>query len=86
MGSQPHLLKPALLELKFEFVNMLFTPKISKFQKLQKNKVKRFSNKNLVLAFGAFGLKAMNSGVLTAKQLEMLSNYLSKTIKKLGQY
>jgi large subunit ribosomal protein L16 len=65
---------------------MLFVPKITKFQKLQKKKIKNLSTKNTNLSFGSFGLKVKQNCFLTAKQLDMLKFYLAKGTKKIGRY
>jgi len=65
---------------------MLFIPKTSRFQKLQKNKIKNSPSKNLNLVFGTFGLKIMENCCLTSKQLEMVNFHLAKGTKKLGRH
>jgi ribosomal protein L16/L10AE len=63
-----------------------FIPKISKFPKFQKKKIKNLPSKNTGLAFGSFGLKVQKNCLLTSKQLEMLGMSLSKGLKRVGRY
>jgi ribosomal protein L16/L10AE len=65
---------------------MLFTPKNTKYQKLQKKKIKSLPTKNTNLVFGFFGLKVKQNCFLTAKQLETLKQNLAKATKKVGRY
>jgi large subunit ribosomal protein L16 len=66
---------------------MSFIPKKStKFQKLQKKKIKNLPTKNISLTFGVFGLKVSQNCFLTAKQLDTLKLHLSKGTKKVGRY
>jgi ribosomal protein L16/L10AE len=64
----------------------MYIPKRTKFQKIQKRKIKSLTSRNLNLIFGLFGLKLKQNCYLTAKQLETLDLNLSKGTKKVGRY
>lgn len=62
---------------------MAIIPKIFKFKKYFKGKI-RTTKKNKVLVFGNYGLKAVESGRLTPKQLETVRRTIKKVIKPVG--
>jgi len=49
---------------------MLLQPKKLKFKKFQKGKLKKYNYKQNKLTFGTIGLKAVESGFISAKQIE----------------
>lgn len=51
---------------------------------IQKGRLQRYSNK-LKLNFGTFGLKALESGYLTSKQLESARQTLLRQMRKKGK-
>ena len=67
---------------------MLFTPKKWKFRKLQKGKklntINKLNTLNTLL-FGKLGLKAIQCGRLTSKQLSAMRQTINKIIKKKGK-
>ena len=63
---------------------MLLQPKKVKYQKVQKGKLKKFKFKSK-LHFGNFGLKALESGIVTAKHLHAANQAISRKIKKNGK-
>ena len=63
---------------------MLLQPKKIKYQKVRKGKLNRFKLKSK-LDFGNFGLKALESGVVTAKHLNAASQAINRKIKKNGK-
>lgn len=65
---------------------MLFIPKSTSFSKFQKKRVKNSPASGLHLAYGLFGLKVKQNGLLTSKQLGMLRFHLSRGTKKIGRY
>ena len=67
---------------------MLFVPKKSKFKKYQKGK--SFKRINKVCSFiclkkGSVGLKSLDFGRLTSKQIESSKQAITKVIKKTGK-
>ena len=63
---------------------MLLQPKKVKYKKVKKGKLSKFCYKN-VLHFGTIGLKATESGIITARQLESARQAISRKIKKKGK-
>jgi large subunit ribosomal protein L16 len=68
---------------------MLSFPRRSKFKKQQKgksfNRINSTSTDLYSLKFGSVGLKALNSGRLSSKQIESVRQAISKVIKKQGR-
>jgi|TARA_B100000161_G_C33503391_1_gene392818 large subunit ribosomal protein L16 len=68
---------------------MLLSPRNFKYRKQQKGKsinrisVKSKNTKNLI--FGEIGLKSIESGRLTAKQMQSVRQVINKKIKKIGR-
>lgn len=61
-------------------------PKRLKYNKVQKGRVKGIEVKVNKLAYGTFGLQALESTRLTAKQIEAGRKVIQKKIKKIGKY
>jgi large subunit ribosomal protein L16 len=49
---------------------MFTKPKQTKYKKIKKGKLLKFKFKSNKLIFGTFGLKAVESGCINAKQIE----------------
>jgi len=68
---------------------MLLSPRKSKYRKRQKgksfNSVWSSNSSGLGLQFGVVGLKSLESGRLTAKQIQSVYNAINKKIKKVGR-
>jgi large subunit ribosomal protein L16 len=63
---------------------MLLQPKKLKFKKTRKGKLKKFKhNKNLV--YGNIGLKSLESGYITSKQIEASRQSINRKIKRSGK-
>lgn len=62
---------------------MLLQPKKFKYKKLRKGKLKKFIY-NSKLDFGFIGLKSVESGLITSKQIESARQAISRKIKKKG--
>lgn len=63
---------------------MLLQPKRIKYKKIKKGKLARFSYKNN-LDFGTIGLKSLESGFISARQLEAARQAIVRKIKKKGK-
>lgn len=63
---------------------MLLQPRKTKYQKVRKGKLNRFKFKSK-LDFGNFGLKALESGIVTAKHLHAANQAITRKIKKTGK-
>lgn len=68
---------------------MLLSPRRFKYRKQQKgrsvNRVSVNSKENNNLLFGSIGLKSLESGRLTAKQIQSVKQVINKKIKKIGR-
>lgn len=63
---------------------MFLQPKRVKYKKIKKGKLVKFSYKNN-LNFGTIGLKALESGFISARQLESARQAMVRKIKKKGK-
>lgn len=64
---------------------MFLKPKKIKYKKIKKGKLSKYSFKFSYLKFGTFGLKALESGILTAKQIEIARQSIVRKIKRKGK-
>lgn len=64
---------------------MFLEPKKPKHKKLHKGKLRQLEFKANKLQFGNVGLKAVNSGIITARQIEATRQAISRKIKKKGK-
>jgi large subunit ribosomal protein L16 len=64
---------------------MLLQPKKSKHKKVQKGKLPRLEFKANKLKFGTIGLKAAESGTISAKQIEAARQAIARKIKRKGK-
>ena len=69
------LLAEAVLFAKFAAADvflssLMLQPKRVKYRKCQKGRIGKIAQRGYTLAFGSFGLKALEGGMLTARQLE----------------
>lgn len=63
----------------------MLQPKRTKFRKSQKGRVKGMATRGHTIAFGSFGLKAAEMGLLTARQLEAARIAVTRAMKREGQ-
>lgn len=64
---------------------MLLQPKKIKYKKVKKGKLKKYKYKTTVLRFGVIGLKSLESGILTSKNIEAARQAINRKIKKKGK-
>ena len=64
---------------------MFLQPKRSKYKKLKKNKLPKLDFKKNKLKFGNIGLKTLESGFITAKQIESARQTINKKVNKKGK-
>ena len=64
---------------------MLLIPKRSKYKKIKKGKLTRFDFKSNRLIFGTIGLKAQESGVISARQLEAARQAIVRKTNRKGK-
>lgn len=64
---------------------MLLQPKKTKFKKVQKGKISKLNFKSNKLNFGLIGLKSVESGTVSAKQIEASRQAIMRKIKRSGK-
>lgn len=63
----------------------MLQPKKSKFRKQQKGRVKGLAYRGSQVAFGSFGLKSLEMGLLSSRQIEAARVALTRFMKREGQ-
>ena len=63
----------------------MLQPKRTKYRKSQKGRVKGMATRGHSIAFGSFGLKALEPGQLKARQLEAARVAVTRAMKREGQ-
>jgi large subunit ribosomal protein L16 len=63
----------------------MLQPKRTKYRKSQKGRVKGMATRGHSIAFGSFGLKSLEAGQLTARQLEAARVAVTRAMKREGQ-
>ncbi len=63
----------------------MLQPKKTKHRRQQKGKMKGNATRGVQLAFGSFGLKAMQSAWITQKQIEAARQAMTRYMKREGQ-
>ncbi|MEO9483524.1 MAG: 50S ribosomal protein L16 [Ekhidna sp.] len=63
----------------------MLQPKRTKFRKMQKGRVKGLAQRGHRLAFGTFGIKAMEPGWITGRQIEAARIAMTRAMKREGQ-
>ena len=64
---------------------MFLKPKQTKYKKIKKGKLSKFEFKSNKLKFGAIGLKAAESGTITARQIEAARQAIVRKVKRKGK-
>lgn len=63
----------------------MLQPKKTKFRKQQKGRLKGNTKRGAEIAFGSFGIKAMETAFITARQLEAARQAVTRYMKREGQ-
>ena len=63
----------------------MLQPKKTKYRKQQKGKMKGNAQRGHVLAFGSFGIKAMEKAWITGRQIEAARQAVTRHMKREGQ-
>ena len=63
----------------------MLSPKKVKRRKVQKGRMKGMSNRSNFVAYGTYGLKALESGWITSRQTESTRVSISRRVRKLGK-
>ena len=64
---------------------MFLQPKKTKYKKIRKGKLSKFEYKSNSLKFGTIGLKAAESGTITARQIEAARQAIVRKTKRKGK-
>ena len=64
---------------------MILSPKRSKFKKVKKGKLTKFEFKSNNLKFGTVGLKAQESGIISARQIESARQAIVRKVSRKGK-
>lgn len=60
-------------------------PNKTKFKKCRKNNIKNLAQRTSKLRYGSFGIKALNSARISAKQIETIRQTIIRGIKPKGK-
>ena len=63
----------------------MLSPKKVKWRKPQKGKMRGMSNSGDYVSFGTFGLKALEAGWITSRQIEAARITISRKVRKVGR-
>lgn len=63
----------------------MLQPKRTKFRKMQKGRVKGIAQRGHSISFGSFGLKALEPGWITSRQIEAARVAVTRAMKREGQ-
>ena len=63
----------------------MLSPKKIKWRKPQKGNMRGMSNSGDYVAFGSYGLKALEPGWITSRQIESARIIISRKIRKIGR-
>ena len=64
---------------------MLLQPSRTKYRKIRKGRLKRLNFKSNTLKFGTVGLKSIESGFISGKQLEAARQAISRRVRRNGK-
>lgn len=63
----------------------MLQPKKTKFRRMQKGRMKGFAQRGNQLAYGSFGIKALESTWITGRQIEAARQAITRYMKREGQ-
>jgi large subunit ribosomal protein L16 len=63
----------------------MLQPKRTKFRKQQKGRVKGIATRGYTVDFGSFGIKSLEAGWITARQIEAARIAVTRAMKREGQ-
>ena len=63
----------------------MLQPKRTKFRKRQKGRVKGLAQRGHTLSFGTFGIKSLEPGWITSRQIEAARIAMTRSMKREGQ-
>merc|ERR1712166_344250 len=66
-------------------MGVMLQPKRVKFRKMQKGRVKGLASRGAEISFGSFGLKSLEAGWITSRQIEASRIAVTRAMKREGQ-
>ena len=63
----------------------MLQPKRTKFRKKQKGRVKGIAQRGHTISFGSFGIKSLEAGWITSRQIEAARIAVTRKMKREGQ-
>src|SRR3989304_5986099 len=63
----------------------MLQPKRTKYRKTQKGKIKGIATRGNEISFGTFGIKSLEMGFISARQLEAARIAITRAMKREGQ-
>lgn len=63
----------------------MLQPKRTKFRKMQKGRIKGLAQRGSRIAFGSFGIKTLDEGFITSRQIEAARIALNRYMKREGK-
>jgi len=63
----------------------MLRPKQTKFNKHRKIRIKRIEQRQMTLQFGSYGLRTLEGGQISSKQIEAVRRVIVRKLKKTGQ-
>lgn len=63
----------------------MLQPKRTKFRKQQKGRIKGIASRGYTISFGSFGLKSLEPGFITSRQIEAARIAATRNMKREGQ-
>lgn len=63
----------------------MLQPKRTKFRKMQKGRIKGNASRGAQIAFGTFGIKTMDEGFITSRQIEAARIAVTRYMKREGK-
>jgi large subunit ribosomal protein L16 len=63
----------------------MLRPKQTKFKKFRKIRIKRIEHRQTSLEFGSFGLRTLEGGQISSKQIEAVRRVITRKLKRTGK-
>lgn len=63
----------------------MLQPKRTKYRKMQKGRIKGLAQRGATLSFGSFGLKTLDEGFITSRQIEAARVAVTRYMKREGK-
>lgn len=63
----------------------MLQPKKTKFRKMQKGRIKGIATRGALISFGSFGIKTLDEGFITARQIEAARIAVTRYMKREGK-